>query len=60
VEHVIVTTTFDASLGSRSDEGYHSMGGDSIAVFAECACGHRWKLRGVIQITCIDVTRSKP
>ena len=37
----------------RDDEGYHEAG-DYTHVTAVCRCGHRWRIRGAIQITCID------
>lgn len=55
IEHVHVSTTFDAGPEWRSDEGHHSMGGDAFAVDAVCSCGHRWRLRGIVQITNLDI-----
>ena len=47
------TLSFEARLGQRAEEGFHNSG-DILSVSAVCACGHRWKLRGVRQITDLD------
>lgn len=52
------TTTFDYDGERRSAEGYHSEG-DPQAVHARCVCGHRWAIRGVTQITDLDVEFSE-
>lgn len=50
---------FDAGDGWRTEEGYQSVG-DVEFVIASCTCGHRWKLRGAVQITSIDVDVACP
>ena len=39
----------------RDTEGYHEAG-DYTHVTAKCSCGHRWRVRGVMQITGLDLT----
>jgi hypothetical protein len=56
IEHVTVYTTFQCEDGARCAEGDHSEG-DITMVRAVCACDHRWRLRGVTQITDLDLTK---
>ncbi len=45
------TTTFEAKQDGRpEEEGWHSEGYPTH-VLAYCVCKHRWRLRGVLQIT---------
>jgi hypothetical protein len=57
-EHVVAYTYFDYADGARSVEGYHEVG-DIYMVRAICACGHCWRLRGVCQITDLDLPKEK-
>ena len=45
---------FAAEEGSRTAIGYHSEG-MPCSVMAVCDCGHKWRLRGVRQITDLDL-----
>lgn len=46
--------SFDARLGQRQAEGFHTVGAVE-RVEAVCSCGHRWKLRGIRQIIDLDL-----
>jgi hypothetical protein len=46
IELLVCMTTFEAGDCTRSREGYSEQG-DIFGVDARCACGHRWRLRGV-------------
>jgi hypothetical protein len=43
------STTFDVYSGVLQYEGIHEMG-LPYCVYAECNCGHRWRLKSVSQI----------
>lgn len=49
--------TNDFQMDYRSDKGILVEGAPSGVVFAICGRGHRWRLRGVHQITDLDVKR---
>ena len=44
---------FEVVNGVREEKGYLE-DGEPFAVYAECACGNRWKLRGVSDIRQLD------
>lgn len=48
--------SFDYRTGERAEEGWTTSEGNPTKVIARCACGHCWRLRGVLQITspCMD------
>ena len=48
------TSVFDYENGRRSEKGFHGEGLPH-KVIAKCPCGHKWTLRGVRQITDLDV-----
>ncbi len=54
------STTFEV-VGGRLDrqEGYHEPG-CYTRLEAECACGHRWKIRGAIQINDAVIETERP
>lgn len=61
IEHGTQTMIFDV-LGNgafRDAEGFIQEG-DVIRLYAQCSCGHRWRVRGAVQITCVDVGLEQP
>ena len=48
------TSSFDYDGERRSVEGYHDEGAPT-AVHAHCGCGHRWCIKGITQVTELDV-----
>lgn len=45
---------FEANADGVPDpEGYNSHG-DIVRIVAACACGHKWRPRGISQVTQID------
>lgn len=49
IEIVEVESGYDVQRGKRSAEAYHNPG-SIIRVVARCACGHHWRLRGVVTV----------
>lgn len=48
------TMRFDVLAdGTRDAEGWHNAG-SVIRLDAECPNGHRWRVRGAVQVTCLD------
>lgn len=48
------TLSFGLRDGVREKYGSYGKGG-STKVIAECDCGHHWTLRGVVQVTDLDI-----
>ena len=48
-------TTFEADAQGRPEQEGHHSHGDLLYVVAECACGNKWRVRGVTQIINIEM-----
>jgi hypothetical protein len=55
VEYIVGASVFDVLEDGavRDGEGIHEPGG-YFKVEAKCGCGHRWRLKGVTQVTDLD------
>lgn len=54
-EFSVAMTDFEQEDGVLDREGYHSSG-HITGLEMTCGCGHRWRPRGVAQVTDLEVT----
>jgi hypothetical protein len=47
---------FAVTDNRRDVEGWNTHG-DAIRLIAECQQGHQWRVRGAVQVTCVDLRK---